>query len=229
MQIEKGGSRAFWNGVKNLPGGVKGPGTIIFRSILSSSSTVKFQPLAASFNSVNGNNTVGLNLLPIDYTFAINRLGFFLGKVEAAASAVTDANLIGMALQTYENSTVFDASNESTNISSIYNGKLNISINNVQYYDGYDMRRYRKVPTSQEGTTTTAYVNAGSSDATTTIAQSGYGHDTSVFETLTPGLILQGKDNIDWEVNLDTSVNLNVDSANSTNYGVWFARGYFMA
>jgi len=207
----------------NIPGVVAGQGTIVAAVALGNTGVVSFNPLAAA-----GNNELAIERrLPISDTFAITHMGFFLGKV---TGTVTDAKLAKMVKQTYPNSSVFSAANDAANLEAIYNGFLTIGVNQVNYIDGLDMQRFRTVPTSQQGTTTTQIVDvAGTGLETTTQAASGYGQDVSTFGPLTPAFYINGKDNLKFSVELPEATDLNVDTGNTENYAIFVLRGYKIA
>jgi len=206
----------------NMPGVVAGQGTIVAAVALGNTGVVSFNPLAAA-----GNNELAIERrLPISDTFAITHMGFFLGKV---TGTVTDAKLAKMVKQTYPNTSVFSATNDAANLEAIYNGFLTIGVNQVNYIDGLDMQRFRTVPTSQQGTTTAAYVKGGPADAEFTIAASGYGQDVSTFGPLTPAFYINGKDNLKFSIELPEATDLNVDTGTTENYAIFVLRGYKIA
>lgn len=219
---DKSQGRANLDFAKSIMGGKALPSTLVLAAAINgNASNIVFEA-----KQDGGNELAIENRLSINDAFVVEKIGFGITKVEAAIGSVTAAQLAATVLRSYPNPSIFDDTNETDGLHAIYNGKLNISFNNDKLVDGVDMRRFYRVPAAQQGLETSGYVNAVAADAVTSIPSDGYSHDTSVFIPASPLITLGGRLNIDWSVELPTTVNLNTDAASSTNYAIFVLRGF---
>jgi hypothetical protein len=123
-------------------------------------------------NGASRTNEKRLNLQDI---FITTEIAVLIGVGSATATAAK--------LYTYPNSTVFSAATDD-NLWSIYNGYLNLTINNEQVLPAWDVLRHYFVPQTQQSASTTDQWSA-SSDA---------------FYPVEPGIVMNGAANINFQL-----------------------------
>jgi hypothetical protein len=123
-------------------------------------------------NGASRTNEKRLNLQDI---FITTEIAVLIGVGAGTATAAK--------LYTYPNSTVFTSATDD-NLWSIYNGYLNLTINNEQVLPAWDVLRHYFVPQTQQSASTTDQWSA-SSDA---------------FYPVEPGIVMNGAANINFQL-----------------------------
>jgi hypothetical protein len=113
----------------------------------------------------------------------LNLQDIFITTELAVVIGVGSATNTAAKLYTYPNSTVFTAATDD-NLWSIYNGYLNLTINNEQVLPAWDVLRHYFVPQTQQSASTTDQWSA-SSDA---------------FYPVEPGIVMNGAANINFQL-----------------------------
>ena len=202
--------RAYFESLK-----ASNPGRLVAPSYLRLERTVN-----GTFNSVNfytlGNENSPLateKRLEISDAFAVTKIGLFISKV-GSDTTPTDAELSGAILRTYPNASVFSGSGEATNLMSIYNGYLSLTVDQKVVVDSLPTNQFYQVPQTIQGVTTTAYVDAGSGDATTTVPRDQTVFNRGMFNSPVE-ITLRGQNKINWQLNLPNSTNLTGTSSSN--------------
>ena len=113
----------------------------------------------------------------------LNLQDIFITTELAVVIGVGSATNTAAKLYTYPNSTVFTSATDD-NLWSIYNGYLNLTINNEQVLPAWDVLRHYFVPQTQQSASTTDQWSA-SSDA---------------FYPVEPGIVMNGAANINFQL-----------------------------
>lgn len=191
------------------------PGSLVAPSFLRLERTIN-----GTFNSVNfytlGNENSPLvteKRLEISDAFAVTKLGLFISKVGSSTSP-SNAELSEAILRTYPNASVFSGSGEASNLMAIYNGYLSLTVDQKVVIDSLPTNQFYQVPQTIQGVTTTAYVDAGSADATTTVPRDQTVFNRGMF-TSPVEILLKGQNKINWKLNLPTSTSLTGTSSSN--------------
>jgi len=150
------GARLVFDNAKNL---VNNAGFSAGQAVLSqsylrsevgmSTSTTSYQiPILVNSTGSNTNFATN-NLLNLQDAFVVSSIGVF---VSIPAASTTTA----FSLYTYPNSTAFSTSGASTALYNLYNGKLQVVVNNRQIVPSWDLYRHLYVPQTQQGAASTA-------------------------------------------------------------------------
>lgn len=123
----------------------------------------------------NGASRVNEKRLNLQDIFVTTEISVLIG---VGAGTNTAAKLY-----TYPNSTVFTSATDD-NLSSIYNGFLNLTINNEQILPSWDVLRHYFVPQTQQSASTTDQWSAGS----------------DAFYPVEPGIVMNGAANINFQL-----------------------------
>lgn len=123
----------------------------------------------------NGASRVNEKRLNLQDIFITTEIAVLIGVGAGTATAAK--------LYTYPNSTVFTSATDD-NLWSIYNGYLNLTINNEQVLPAWDVLRHYFVPQTQQSASTTDQWSA-SSDA---------------FYPVEPGIVMNGAANINFQL-----------------------------
>lgn len=150
------GARMVFDNAKNL---VNNAGFSAGQAVLSqsyirsevamSTSTTSYQ-IPILVNSVGaGTNFATNNLLNLQDAFVISAIGIFVAI--PAASTTTAFNLF-----TYPSPLVFSTSGASEALYNLYNGKLQVVVNNRQIVPSWDIYKHLIVPQTQQASSQTA-------------------------------------------------------------------------
>lgn len=150
------GARMVFDNAKNL---VNNAGFSAGQAVLSqsyirsevamSTSTTSYQ-IPILVNSVGaGTNFATNNLLNLQDAFVVS--GIFIGVAIPAASTTT-----AFPLFTYPSPLVFSTSGASAALYNLYNGKLQVVVNNRQLVPSWDIYKHLYVPQTQQGSSQTA-------------------------------------------------------------------------
>jgi hypothetical protein len=150
------GARLVFDNAKNL---VNNAGFSAGQAVLSqsyirsevamSTSTTSYQiPILVNSTGANTNFATN-NLLNLQDAFVVSSIGIF---VSIPASSSTTA----FRLYTYPNTTAFSTSGAATALYNLYNGKMQVVINNRQILSSWDIYRHLYVPQTQQGAASTA-------------------------------------------------------------------------
>lgn len=128
--------------------------------------------------------------------FTVSHVGLFIGGIKQDGTAATNSNY---SLYPYASAPVDTASNNTGNIL-FNNSYLNISINNVQYLQNFDTRRFQNAGVVQEGIVLNTSAAAG-----TAVAMDSLSGDAG-FVPMVPTLLFSGSSKIDITINLPSSL-----------------------
>ena len=123
----------------------------------------------------NGASRVNEKRLNLQDIFVTTEISVLIGVGSGTNTAAK--------LYTYPNSTVFTAATDD-NLWSIYNGFLNLTINNEQILPSWDVLRHYFVPQTQQSASTTDQWAAGS----------------DAFYPVEPGIVMNGAANINFQL-----------------------------
>lgn len=123
-------------------------------------------------------------------------------------------------------SLVFTGANDA-NLQAIYNGALSVTIDKTQYLPSLATSVFERIPDTQKGTTTTAYVNASTANATTTIARDAKNHALYGFFPVSPFILKGNNESQSIQVTLPSSVNMTADS--NGNFATLVFNGYLVS
>lgn len=170
-----------------------------------------------------GSTLVTERRLNLNDTFEVVDAAIFLWQVPTMVGVPTDL-LQKQRLYTYPNVSRFGATLAAA-LESIYNsGKIIFKLGNKILYDGIDCLRFYRVPTSQEGQVTAAYINSGGVDTTFTIDRDGYSSASYPFDDNVPALTLSGNGKNNYSISLPESVDMT--KANFNVYATLWLRGF---
>ena len=130
--------------------------------------------------------------------FTCTHIGLFIGGVIAAGTAATNSNYT---LYPYTSYAVDIASNQSSNIL-FNNSYLNIAINNVQYLQNFDTRRFNTAGVIQERIET-----GTGATAATAVNQDSLSGDAG-FVAIVPTLQFSGTSKLDISINLPAALSV---------------------
>ena len=150
------GARLVFDNAKNL---VNNAGFSAGQAVLSqsyirsevamSTSTTSYQiPILVNSTGANTNFATN-NLLNLQDAFVVSSIGIF---VSIPASSTTTA----FRLYTYPNTTAFSTAGAATALYNLYNGKMQVVVNNRQILSAWDIYRHLYVPQTQQGAASTA-------------------------------------------------------------------------
>lgn len=161
----------------------------------------------------DGTPTVNERRLNITDDFVVTSLGLFIYK---QASGAALGNSI---LYTFPNSLVFSGSSEASNLQSIYNGFLNVTIDRKEIIPAIDCMQFYEVGTAQQSVLTAA---TGTGNA---YLANQYGKEAGFAEVI-PTFKLGGA--FVNEVNLNLPASANLAGTSSTNYVALVMRGFLI-
>lgn len=150
------GARLVFDNAKNL---VNNAGFSAGQAVLSqsyirsevamSTSTTSYQiPILVNSTGSNTNFATN-NLLNLQDAFVVSSIGVF---VSIPAASTTTA----FPLYTYPNASAFTTAGAATALYNLYNGKLQVVVNNRQILSAWDLYRHLYVPQTQQGAAATA-------------------------------------------------------------------------
>lgn len=128
--------------------------------------------------------------------------------------------------QTFFSSLIFTGATNDPNMKAIYNSVLSVIIDRVQYIPSLSTAVFERIGTSQQGTTTTAYVNASTANATTTIARSEKTHALWGFYPVVPFVLKGNSETQQISITLPTSLNLTADA--NSNFASLVFNGFLI-
>jgi len=114
--------------------------------------------------------------------------------------------------QTFFSSLTFTGATNDPNMKAIYNSVLSVVIDRVQYIPSLSTAVFERIGTSQQGTTTTAYVNASTANATTTINRSEKTHALYGFYPVVPFTLKGNAESQQISITLPSTLNLTADA-----------------
>lgn len=150
------GARLVFDNAKNL---VNNAGFSAGQAVLSqsyirsevamSTSTTSYQiPILVNSTGSNTNFATN-NLLNLQDAFVVSSIGIF---VSIPAASTTTA----FSLYTYPNASAFTTAGAAAALYNLYNGKLQVVVNNRQILSSWDIYRHLYVPQTQQGAASTA-------------------------------------------------------------------------
>lgn len=196
-------------------------------TLLGNTQEIKF-----TVNESNAGTTLPTERrLSLNDTFEVVDISTMLYTVPstAAGNGVPTKKLQTCRMYTYPNSFVFNdsANDESRNLESIFNsGKVVFKLGNQILYDGIDCLRFLRVPTSQEGTVSAAFINSGGVNTVYRIDRDGYSSAAYSFDDNVPALTLSGNGKNAYSIQLPESINLSPVAVNRSNYATLWIRGF---
>jgi hypothetical protein len=124
-------------------------------------------------------------------------------------------------------SLVFTGANDG-NLQAIYNGALSVTIDKTQYLPSLATSVFERIPDTQQGTTTTAFVNAAGANATTIIARDAKNHALYGFFPVSPFILKGNNETQSIQVNLPDSVNM-TSGTQADNFATLVFNGYLVS
>lgn len=100
-------------------------------------------------DSQNGSAFVTENRLNLQDAFVVSEIGIFVAK--PAASTTT-----AFPLYTYPNASAFSTTGAADALYNLYNGQMNVTVNNRQIMPSWDIYRHLFAPQTQQGAASTA-------------------------------------------------------------------------
>jgi len=152
------GARLVFENAKNLVNnaGFSAGSAVLSQSYLRSevamsTSTTSYQIPILVNSTGSGTNFATSNLLNLQDAFVVSSIGVF---VSIPAASTTTA----FPLYTYPNALAFTTAGAATALYNLYNGKLQLVVNNRQIVSSWDLYRHLYVPQTQQGAAATATV-----------------------------------------------------------------------
>jgi hypothetical protein len=200
--------RALYNSLEPMENVVTTMSFLRLESQLGNSNTITFNALVNQ-----GTTIVTEKRLDQPNVFVVGDFILFIRKhVNTEPQSVS-------VLDTFPNPTVYTAANEARNLQAMYNGYLQLRVNQTVYIDSIDTLRYKRVGVAQRGL---AVSTAG---ANNTYGDSELDNGDYASYDQVPGVVLSGADNIQFQITLPEAVDLSAP-AGQTNYAVLIARGF---
>lgn len=162
--------------------------------------------------------------LQITDRFAVTALSVMLYNATAVSGVVTSANRSQAKLYSWNSPARFTTANAAV-LESLYNGYLRAIVDGVTYIDSIDMRRFYRVPVSQQGT----IVSTGTATASTfpNIQADGYDGTHYPFAQITPSLVLNGAGRNEIQIYTPEATAVS-PSDTSANFVVLYMRGFLI-
>ena len=145
--------------------------------VAMSTTTTNYHVPVLVNDTQNGNAFATENRLALQDAFVVSSIGIF---VSAPAASTTTA----FAYYTYPNAQIFSTSGAATALYNLYNGQLNMTINNRQIMPAWDIYRHLNVPQTQTASSTGTNTAIDQNDA------SEYG-----YYPVEPNIVLVGSKN----------------------------------
>lgn len=156
--------------------------------LMSTSVTNYHLPILVNDNQ-NNYTSVTMNLLNLQDAFVVSSIGIF---VAAPATSTTTA----FPLYTYPNSVVFSTAGAASALYNLYNGQLQLTVNNRQIMPSWDIYRHLWIGQSQQGIYTgTANTGLDQNDG----SESGY-------YPVEPNIVLVGSKNNQLNIQLPAAI-----------------------
>lgn len=146
--------------------------------------------------------------------------GMFIGQ-----DATADALPLSNDVYTYPNAAGLTTATATGTAQVWSKGTFNWKIGTTDAFGEYPLRKFFRVPALQKGTTLTAYVNASSADATTTLAFDGQNWDDTMHSFFPSNIEINANKNNQFSINLPSGLTLDPGSSN-TNYIIFRFYGY---
>ncbi len=121
-----------------------------------------------------------------------------------------------------KNTGLFDGSNDA-NLQALYQSKFSLTMDQVTYLVGIHTSNFERVPTSQQGTTSAAYVDQASADQEFTIGRDGKPNSLYGFYQ-TDMFVLNGQSSINPLITLPATYDF--DESSETNTAVLELKGF---
>ena len=170
-------------------------------------------------------NSAPLNtdvLLTTSDSFVITHLRLRIYQI--ASDTPTDAQRAIAKLYNYVNPAVFAQANDA-NLQALFNGQFSLTVDNVRWIPQMPTTWFERVPQSQQGVTTTAYIDSNGDDALTVIPRDEI--DNSLYGAVaTLPIVINGNQNVSPLITLPA--NVNVDTADFLNYARLECFGFLM-
>lgn len=151
--------------------------------------------------------------LNITDNFHAYHIGAYLMRVTAAGAAATNGELLITQEQTWANPTVFGAS--AANIGSWYHGSMRIAIDSKIWYEALDLKRFKRIATSQQGNGPALATQSNEWNAP------NYG-----MHELTPTFVLKGRGKNEISLNFPVDSPSLASPAGSLTYSCILIRGF---
>lgn len=218
-------SRAMYNALLEKYTKERYPQRIITDGYLMLMKSIQGTPTNVIFDVLvnQSSGTVATNIerrLNITDRFNVSDMSICLMKAGSSTTA-TQAEISVARPDTYPNPNVFTAANEASNLESVYNGSLNVTIDSTVYYQALELRRFYRVPTSQAGTAVSTVAITG------VIQRDGWDNLNYAFSPVTPDFEFSGIGNNQVTVNLSPSA-IDLSGTSSQNFLVIYFRGFLI-
>ncbi len=128
---------------------------------------------------------------------------------------------------TFFSSLFFTGATNDPNMAAIYNSVLGVTIDRVQYIPYLPSNVFERIGAAQQGTTTTAYVNSASANATTTMARDEKTHALWGFFPISPFMIKGNNESQQFTLTLPTTLTLTADA--NANFASLSLNGYLIS
>jgi len=163
-------------------------------------------------------------LLELNDEFVITQVRVALKQIGSDTPSATQQTTA--IVQTYDDPSIFSGTNAS-NVSSIYNGSLEFTINRKQFIPQYPVAAFRRVPDVQTGAYLATAGTSGTPAATFTgnTGVNAYAAYAYGFAPTEP-VVISGRSTLDINVDLGTSVSF--DDSSNTVYAVLELRGFLV-
>ncbi|MGR3221391.1 MAG: hypothetical protein ACUZ8H_16465 [Candidatus Anammoxibacter sp.] len=179
---------------------------------LGTQSTIEFQLLKQQKGT---SATAGEKLLNASDSFIMTHLGLKLYKSGSSPATTAQRSVAIMYEFVNTNTGIFDGTTGDDNLQGIYNSFLTLTVNEVNDIPAIPCKVFERVPESQQGTVTTAFVNAASADTTTTIVRDGLPNSLYGFIPITP-VVLNGEMTTEMTIRLPSTLVLAESSETNT-------------
>lgn len=201
-------SRAGYNALASTFGDqvILTPSTLRSEVLLGTQSSLQFQLTETA------NAAVTERRLSTNDAFVMSHVGIFIGRRDTTQARSS------MRLHSFDDPLVFTTAAEGFGLAAMYNGFLNVQVNDIVYIDGMDMHNFRRVDGAQEGLAVSAVAGSG-------VTPRSAWEANRAFKDLTPWVIFNGLSRNVISCEFPESFTAGA-GAGFENYAVLMCRGY---
>lgn len=168
--------------------------------------------------------------LKLNDTFEVSDVAVYIWKA-TARTGVINQPLQTCKLYTYVNPFIFSGAGtpvEAARLESIYNsGRLTFKLGDKILFEGVDVIRFMRIPTSQEGTVTATTITSADVETVYRQPRDGYSSAMYPFDDNVPALTLSGNGANYYTIQLPESIDLRSDNPDdSVNFCTLWLRGF---
>jgi hypothetical protein len=192
-------------------------GTLRLQTLLGNSASYQFAV------NENQNSLITEIRLRQGDAFVATSIALFVVKAGSSTSP-TNTELSYAAPHTFPNSTVFTGTNEARNLESIYQSRIQLTVNSVNVTETLDTLRYRRVGLAQQGVGLSTY--DATNNANNKYLRSEWDGSDYGFQTFHQSVCFNGQANN--QINLLLPSAVDCSGTSSANYVQIYLRGVLL-